>query len=114
MFSKKLEQKNRRHKKIRSRVSGTESRPRLAVSKSNKNIIAQIINDEKGETLVYVWTKGVEGKTMKEKAEMVGKKVAEEAKAKKIDTVVFDRGGFIFTGNIKTLAESARANGLKF
>jgi len=114
MFNQKVEKKNRRHKKIRAKISGTEIRPRLAVNKSNRNIIAQLINDEKGETLVYVWTKNIEGKTLKDKVEVAGKKIAEEAKAKGIETVVFDRGGFIFTGNIKALAESARANGLKF
>ena len=114
MFNQKAEKKNRRHKKIRAKVFGTEARPRLAVNKSNKNIIAQVINDQKHETLAYVWTKGVEGKTMREKAETAGKQIAEAAKAKGVEAVVFDRGGFIFTGNIKALAEAARANGLKF
>jgi large subunit ribosomal protein L18 len=114
MFNSKVEKRNRRHKKIRSRVFGTATKPRLAVFKSNKNLVAQIINDESGETLVHVWTKGMDGKTLKERVEVAGKKLAEDAKAKGIETVVFDRGGFIFAGNIKTLAESARTNGLKF
>lgn len=114
MFSSKLEKRNRRHGKIRSRIFGTATRPRLAVFKSNKNLVAQIINDESGETLAHVWTKGMDGKTLKDRVESAGKKLAEDAKSKGIETVVFDRGGFIFTGNIKALAESARANGLNF
>jgi large subunit ribosomal protein L18 len=110
----KLENRIRRHKKIRAKVFGTIEKPRLAVSKSNKNIIAQIINDEKGETLCYVWTNKEAGKNLKEKSESAGKKIAELAKDKKIKKVVFDRGGFIFTGNIKILADTARANGLEF
>ncbi len=110
----KLEKRIRRHKRIRAKAFGTAEKPRLAVSKSNKNIIAQIINDEKGETLCYVWTNKEAGKTLKEKSESAGKKIAELAKDKKITKVVFDRGGFIFTGNIKLLADSARANGLEF
>ena len=114
MITTRFEKRIRRHKKIRARVSGTAKKPRLSVSKSNRNIIAQLIDDEKSETLVYAWTKDVEGKTLKEKSVAVGKKIAEGAKAKKITEVVFDRGGFIFTGNIKALAEAAREAGLKF
>jgi large subunit ribosomal protein L18 len=104
----------RRHKKIRARVSGTADRPRLAISKSNRNIIAQLIDDTKGETIAYVWTKLENGKTLKERTEAAGKKIAELAKAKKITTVVFDRGGYIFTGNVKLLADTAREGGLEF
>lgn len=114
MFATKQDKINRRHKKIRARVSGTADKPRLAVSKSNKNIVAQLIDDEKGETISHVWTKNLTGKTLKERAIEAGKQIAEQAKAKKIEAVVFDRGGFIFTGNIKALADSAREAGLKF
>ena len=110
----KSEKRIRRHARIRAKVFGTAERPRLAVSKSNKNIIAQIINDDKGETLCYAWTNTEKGKTLKEKSESAGKKIAELAKDKKITKVVFDRGGFIFTGNLKILAEAARTNGLEF
>jgi large subunit ribosomal protein L18 len=109
-----LEKRTRRHSRIRAKVSGTSERPRLAVFKSNKNITAQIINDEKGETLCYVWTNKEAGRTLAEKSVSAGKKIAELAKDKKISKVVFDRGGFIFTGNIKALAEAARTNGLEF
>jgi len=114
MNNLRFEKRIRRHKKIRTKVFGTAKKPRFSVSKSNRNIIAQLIDDEKSETLVYVWTKNIEGKTMKEKAVTVGQKVAEEAKKKKVTEVVFDRGGFIFTGNIKVLADAAREAGLKF
>ncbi len=110
----KLENRIRRHSRIRAKVAGTADRPRLAVSKSNKEIIAQIINDDKGETLCYVWTSKVAGKTLTERSTAAGKQIAELAKAKKISKIVFDRGGFMFTGNIKLLAEAARANGLEF
>jgi large subunit ribosomal protein L18 len=109
-----IEKRIRRHSRIRAKVSGTSERPRLAVFKSNKNITAQIINDEKGETLCYVWTNQETGKNLAEKSISAGKKIAELAKDKKIKKVVFDRGGFVFTGNIKALAEAARTNGLEF
>ena len=104
----------RRHVKIRTRVSGTADKPRFSVFKSNRNIIAQLIDDEKNETLGYAWTKNVEGKTLKDRSVIIGQSIAEQAKAKKIDTVVFDRGGFIFAGNIKAAADAAREAGLKF
>jgi large subunit ribosomal protein L18 len=114
MTTSSLEKRIRRHKKIRAKISGTAERPRLAVFKSNKNLVAQLIDDIKGETLVHVWTNSLEGKTLKDRSIAAGKKIAELAKAAKIETVVFDRGGFIFAGNIKALAEAARENGLKF
>jgi large subunit ribosomal protein L18 len=114
MVKSKVEKRIRRHKKIRAKVFGTETMPRLAVSKSNSQIIAQLINDEKQETLAYVWTKAVTGKTLKDRAVAVGQKIAELAKTAKIEKVVFDRGGNIYTGNIKALADSAREAGLKF
>lgn len=114
MTNTKLEKRIRRHKRIRAKVSGTLERPRLSVYKSNKNIIAQIIDDTKGETLCYVWTNKMPGNSLKEKSEAAGKKISELAKDKKITKAVFDRGGFIYTGNIKILAEAAKANGLEF
>jgi large subunit ribosomal protein L18 len=114
MFQTKTQKINRRHKRIRSRVSGTSERPRLAVSKSNKNIIAQLIDDQKNETIAYVWTKLESGETLKDRSISAGKKIAELAKSKKISKVVFDRGGYIFAGNIKLLADAAREGGLEF
>ena len=107
----------RRHARVRTKVSGTAECPRLAVSKSNKNIIAQIIDDTNSTTLVYVSTLDKEVKTKAcnvEAAKEVGTLIAKRAKAKKIDTVVFDRGGYIYHGVIKELADAAREAGLKF
>ncbi len=114
MITTKFQKRTRRHQKIRARVSGTATRPRLSVSKSNKNLIAQLIDDEKNETLAYAWSRDAAGKTLAERAIATGKKIAELAKAKKITEAVFDRGGFIYTGNIKALADAAREAGLKF
>lgn len=107
----------RRHKRVRTKVSGTTECPRLAVCRTNKNLIAQIIDDTKGETLVYVSTLDNDVKTKKankEAAKEVGALVAKKAAAKNIETVVFDRGGFIYHGVVKELAEAAREAGLKF
>ena len=107
----------RRHARVRTKVSGTAECPRLAVSKSNKNIIAQIIDDTKAETLVYVSTLDKEIKTKAANvaaAKEVGALVAKKALDKKIKTVVFDRGGFIYHGVVKAIAEAAREAGLDF
>lgn len=110
----KKEKRERRHTKIRSKVFGTNESPRLAVFKSNKHISVQIINDEAGKTLTSVHSREVKGKNMTEKSVAVGVLVAEKAKKLNINKVVFDRGGFIYTGNIKALADGAREGGLKF
>ena len=110
-------ERDRRHARVRRKISGTAEVPRLAVSKSNKNIIAQIIDDTKGETLVYVSTLDKEIKTKKankDAAKEVGALIAKKALDKKIKTVVFDRGGFIYHGVVKELAEAAREAGLEF
>ena len=110
----KLQKRTRRHARIRARISGNTSMPRLSVFKSNKHISAQIIDDVNAVTLVSTHSREVKGKNMMEKSEMVGKSIAEKAIAKKINAVVFDRGGFIYTGNVKALADGARKGGLKF
>ncbi len=107
----------RRHARVRTKISGTTECPRLAVTKTNKNIIAQIIDDTKGETLCYVSTLDSNIKTKKanvESAKEVGKAIAKKAKEKKISQVVFDRGGFIYHGAVQALAEAAREAGLDF
>ena len=107
----------RRHARVRTKISGTAECPRLAVTKSNKNIIAQIIDDTKGTTLVYVSTLDSDIKTKKaniEAAKEVGTAIAKKALDKKIKDVVFDRGGFIYHGVVKALAEAAREAGLNF
>jgi len=110
----KTEKRDRRHRRIRAKISGTLVMPRLAVYKSNKFVYGQLINDEKGETLAAASTKDSKGKGMLEKSKHAGLALAKMAKEKKIDTVVFDRGGFIYTGRVKAFAEGAREGGLKF
>ncbi len=115
-IDRKLE-RARRHARVRTKVSGTAECPRLAVSKSNKNIIAQIIDDVKGETLVYASTLDKDIKTKRanvEAAKEVGASIAKKALKKNIKDVVFDRGGYIYHGVVKELAEAAREAGLNF
>jgi large subunit ribosomal protein L18 len=110
----KLQKRTRRHAKIRTQISGTASQPRLSFFKSNKNISVQIIDDVAGKTLVSAHSREVKGKSMMEKSVLVGEAIASKAKAAKITKVVFDRGGFIYTGNVKALADAARKGGLQF
>ncbi|MDA8596819.1 50S ribosomal protein L18 [Candidatus Pacebacteria bacterium] len=102
-----------RHKRIRSRVAGTATRPRLAVYRSNKALYAQLIDDEAQKTLAAADSRKESG-SPSEAATAVGKAIAEKAKAAKIETVVFDRGGFKYQGGIAALADAAREAGLKF
>ena len=107
----------KRHKRVRAKISGTALRPRLNVFRSTKNIYAQIIDDVKGVTLVAASTLDKEftgNGGNKEAAKKVGKLIAERAAQKNITEVVFDRGGYIFHGRVKELAEGAREGGLKF
>ena len=111
----KTEKRIRLHKKIRSRVSGTEARPRLAVFRSNKFIYAQLIDDVKAITLVSASDISLSDKENKvTRASLVGKTLAELAAKKKITSVVFDRGGFSYRGRVAALADGARAGGLIF
>ena len=106
-----------RHVRVRGKISGTPERPRLNVFRSNANIYAQIIDDVNGVTLVAANTleKEFEGATGNcEAAKKVGAALAERAKAKGIDKVVFDRGGYIYHGRVAALAEGAREAGLEF
>ena len=110
-------QRLKRHKRVRSKISGTAERPRLAVYRSNAHISAQIIDDVAGVTLASANTyeKAFEGATSnKEAARKVGALLAERALAKGISAVVFDRGGYIYHGRVSELAEGAREGGLKF
>lgn len=107
----------RRHKRVRNKISGTAECPRLSVFRSNTGVYAQIIDDEKGVTLVSASTLDKDVKTKhanKEAAREVGTLIAKRAKEKKISNVVFDRGGYIYHGVIEELAEAAREGGLKF
>ena len=110
----------KRHKRVRSKVKGTAETPRHCVYRSTTHIYAQIIDDVKGNTLVTASTldkeiKGtLEGKDKKAQAYAVGELIAKKAKAKKITAVVFDRGGYLYTGRVENLAEGARKGGLTF
>ncbi len=111
------QQRLKRHKRVRSKVSGTPERPRLNVFRSEKHIYAQVIDDVNGVTLCSASSveKGFEGSgSNREGARKVGQAVAERAKAKGIDTVVFDRGGYVYHGRVQELAEGAREGGLAF
>ncbi len=110
-------QRIKRHKRVRAKISGTPEMPRLNVFRSEANIYAQIIDDVSGVTLVSASSldKAVEGYGGNvAAATAVGKLVAERAKAKGIETVVFDRGGYLYHGRVKALAEGAREGGLQF
>jgi large subunit ribosomal protein L18 len=112
----KIKRYNQRKRRVRARIVGTETRPRLSVFRSNSHIYAQIINDDKGVTLVA----SSDVKTKKEKltkvqlAEAIGEEIAKKALAKKIKTVVFDRNGFMYHGRVKAVADGARKGGLQF
>ena len=111
------ESRLKRHARVRSKITGTAQRPRLDVFRSNCHIYAQLIDDVKGVTLVAAGSNekdfGASGSNC-EGARKVGQLIAERAKKKKISEVVFDRGGYIYHGRVKELAEGAREGGLKF
>ncbi|HHT38451.1 MAG TPA: 50S ribosomal protein L18 [Mollicutes bacterium] len=110
--------RKRRHERIRKNVNGTSLVPRLNVFRSNKNIFAQIIDDEKGITLVSASSLdkdlNIQNGSNLESAKLVGASIAKKAKEAKISKVVFDRGGYLYHGRVKALAEAARENGLEF
>lgn len=104
-----------RHNRVRSRVSGTDARPRLSVFRANSHIYAQLIDDQSGKTLAAASSLELKGKVKKsEAATEVGKLIAKKAVEKKISAVVFDRGGYAYHGRVKALAEGAREGGLTF
>jgi large subunit ribosomal protein L18 len=113
----KPEARQRRHKRVRRKVSGTAERPRLVVFRSNRGISAQLVDDGEGRTLAAAsWLqlkKSFKG-TKRDQASEVGKLLAANAKTAGIERVVFDRAGYLFHGRVKALAESAREGGLKF
>ncbi|MGC2658160.1 MAG: 50S ribosomal protein L18 [Bryobacteraceae bacterium] len=109
--------RTRVHKRIRRRVAGSEERPRLAIFRSINHIYAQVIDDQKGHTLAAAASteKDLRGKGGNvEGAKLIGQKVAERAKEKGVTKVVFDRGGYLYHGRVKALADAARAAGLEF
>ena len=115
MATKKVKRRLRIRQGIRRKISGTAEKPRLSVFKSNKGIYAQVIDDETGHTLVAASSKELKDSGLNvETAKEVGKKIAEKASSSGVKEVVFDRGGYIYHGRIKALAEGAREGGLNF
>lgn len=110
----KIEKRARRHKRIRSRIVGTGAVPRLSTFKSNGYIYAQLIDDDKALTLASASSLGFKASSKTVAAREVGKILAKKAVEKKIQKVVFDRGGYVYTGRVKALADGAREGGLKF
>ena len=112
------EARKARHSRVRTKLSGDSVSPRLSVFRSNKNISVQLIDDEKGVTLLSASSMDKDLNITNggniEAAKLVGKSIAEKAKKAKIKTVVLDRGGYLYHGRVKALAESARENGLEF
>jgi large subunit ribosomal protein L18 len=109
----KQESRKRIHLRVRKKVNGTGERPRLNVYRSNKAIYCQVVDDLRGHTLVSATSAGCTG-TKTEQAAAVGKLIAERALAAGIKTVVFDRGGYLYHGRVKALADGAREGGLQF
>ncbi len=120
MTATSVEARKRRHLRVRKKVSGTPERPRLNVFRSAQHIYAQVIDDTTGRTLAAAsdvepaLAAQAEGKTKTERAALVGAAIAERARARGIDRVVFDRGGFLYHGRVRALAEAAREAGLGF
>jgi large subunit ribosomal protein L18 len=111
----KREARLRRHRRVRGKVAGTAERPRLTVFRSNRGIFAQLVDDETGRTLASAsWTSVKPSGSKTEQAEAVGKALAEAAQKVGIERCVFDRGGYLFHGRVKALAEGAREGGLQF
>ncbi|MEK7180540.1 MAG: 50S ribosomal protein L18 [Patescibacteria group bacterium] len=110
----KILKRTRKHARIRSRVKGTPARPRLSVFVSNRYMYAQIIDDEAMKTLVAANSKEIKTGTMLQKAQEVGRLIAKKAKEHKLEKVVFDRGGFLYSGKVKAIADAARGGGLIF
>jgi len=111
------EARERRHRRVRGKVSGTAGRPRLAVFRSNKGIFAQLVDDESGRTIAGASWLGLPKSFKGDKSEQaaaVGKALAETASKSGIESVVFDRGGYLYHGRVKALADGAREGGLRF
>jgi large subunit ribosomal protein L18 len=116
MAGKNNERRERIKLGIRNKISGTKDRPRLSVFRSNKGLFVQVINDENGTTIASASTieLGEKAKLNQENSKNVGKKIAEKALASGVQSIVFDRNGYLYHGNIKALADGAREGGLKF
>ena len=113
-LTSKKQKRDRRHTRIRAKISGTAEKPRLSIFKSNTALYAQLIDDDAQKTLAASSTKVTKGKSGMEKATALGTAIAEKALGLKIKKIVFDRGGYIYTGKVQAVAEGARAGGLEF
>lgn len=120
-FRKALTQRERRHRRVRAKISGTTQRPRLNVFRSSAHIYAQVIDDTQSHTIVAasdleeaVRERAGDGATKSARARAVGEVIAERAKNVGVDAVLFDRGGFLYHGRVKAVADGAREGGLKF
>lgn len=118
-INSKNDRRQRIHRRVRQHMTGSSARPRLCVFRSLKHTYAQLVDDGQGATLAFASTLKLEGKRLKnggnlEAAKRIGKEIADLAKAKGIESVVFDRGGYRYHGRVKALAEAAREAGLKF
>ncbi len=111
---KKTLERKARQRRIRAKIKGTATRPRLAMFRSNTTMSAQLIDDVAGKTIASISTAKVNGKNMSEKVVVAGAELAKLIKAKKITEIVFDRGGYAFIGNIKAFADAVREGGIKF
>ena len=111
------EARQRRHRRVRGKVAGTAERPRLVVTRSNRGIVAQLVDDSNGRTVASAsWmqvAKSFKGNKSAQATE-VGKLLAQKAKAAKVDSAVFDRGGYLYHGRVKALADAAREGGIRF
>ncbi|HLV51276.1 MAG TPA: 50S ribosomal protein L18 [Flavobacterium sp.] len=115
MAISKTEKRQKIKRRVRRNIFGTAERPRLSVYRSNKEIYAQLVDDNAGVTLASASSREAKaGGTKTEQSAAVGKLIAEKAKSKGVETVVFDRNGFVYHGRIKALADGAREGGLKF
>ena len=108
------EARDRRHRRVRGKITGTAERPRLAVFRSNSDVYVQVIDDVKGHTLAAADSRAVKDGDNSAKAKATGVLIAERAKAAGVSNVVFDRGGYLYHGRVKALAEGAREGGLEF
>lgn len=110
----KPQKRERRHRRVRAKVMGTQTRPRLSIYKSNTRLIAQIIDDVKGVTIAAASSDKEKAKTPRERAEAAAQTLAKAALGKGVKKVVFDRGGFEYVGTVKAFADAARSAGLEF
>ncbi|WP_397447305.1 50S ribosomal protein L18 [Polaribacter sp. R77954] len=114
MALSKLQRRARIKRRIRKIVSGTAAKPRLSVYRSNKEIYAQLVDDVNGVTLTSVSSRDIKAETKAEASQAVGKAIAEKAQKVGVETVAFDRNGYLYHGRVKVLADAAREAGLKF